>query len=200
MGYLDKAKDFVRTASYSSTPIESAKAINDAFVPEDFIRSVGKKDIYFSKESIVRPVKTKSNNRANRVFLTIGFVILGLLLIMQQFTLILVIGSLIFINHVLTQAPPESVKYELSNYGVLYDNKQYYWPELKHFFSTKLNGMQALVFDTFDALPGRLFLFIDEEELSKLNEILSRHLPKLDAEPETFFDKAYKKIANTFEF
>ncbi len=170
-----------------------------SFDSEVFERKVGKKEIFFEKQSLSRPDRRSMNPRSSRTLTTIGIVLGVLLLIMQQFTLLIAIGSIIFISHALAKATPDTVKYEISNYGIKYAQSMYYWPQLKSFYFGDKEGMPVLAVNTMNSLPGRLFLFCDKEDITKLRAYMEEKLPMLEKEPETFLDQAYNSISNKFD-
>ena len=60
---------------------------------------LGPKEVYFEWEVEGRPYKKSLNIRATRTLLIIAIVVGLLLAVMQEFAIILLIASIIFINH-----------------------------------------------------------------------------------------------------
>ena len=133
-----------------------------------------------------------------RSFTIIGIFVGLLLLIMQEFFVILIIGSLIFFIQAMLKMNPEPVKYEISNHGILVGDSMYYWSKLVRFFFMKREDYEVVAIDTTLGFPGRIFIPFDAKDKEKIKEILLRYLYFLEAEPKTFFDNAYDRIARRF--
>lgn len=158
------------------------------------------KEVYFVWQSPGRPEKKGFNKRMARTMVVIGVVIALLLAIMGEFWLILVIGSLIFISFVLSNTPPESAAYEISNHGIKFDETMYYWHKLKNYYFYTTQGVEMLAVGTVDTFPGRLFITINPADHEKINGILSTQLSFIQEPPKTVMDKAYDSVIDKFKF
>ena len=201
MGMIKDTNNYLKSLVVGDRSDEEQKHVEEVavFDSEEYRRDIGKKEIFFEKHTMSRPDRTSTNPRSSRVLTTIGLVLGVLLLIMQQFTLLLVIGSMLFISHALRKTTPDTVTYEISNYGVEYAGVLYYWPQLKSFFFSEKEGMSVLAINTVNVFPGRLFLFCDASEIAKLQGIVEENLSILEKEPESFIDKAYKSVSDKFD-
>jgi len=157
------------------------------------------KEIFFSwqKEITIEERKVVSQ-RFSRSLLMIGIIVGFLLLVMQQFFVLLVVGSLVFFVQALRKVSPENVKYEISNHGVMIDDSVYYWSKLRRFFFITSENSEVLVIDTVIGFPGRIYLSINLEDKEKIKATLEKYLHYLDAEPRTFLDDTYDKVVKKF--
>ncbi len=138
------------------------------------------------------------NKRLYRPILIIGIVVGLLLLIMKEFFVMLMIGSIIFFMQALQKMNPENVKYEINNHGILVGDSVYYWNKLRRYFFISRDGNEVLSIDTVLGFPGRIFIYFNSVDKEKIKGILDRYLHFLDAEPRTFLDDAYEKVTKKF--
>jgi hypothetical protein len=191
---LSKITDFIGfTNSQVDAPQTPTQPIPD---PEN----LGPKEVYLTWQALARPVRKAFNKKFMRNAIVIGVVVSLLLVIMGEYFLILVVASMIFISHVLSSTPPETVSYEVSSHGVMIADRTFHWNTLKQFFFMNNGGSEMLGVDTREALPGRLFLTINPADKEKLKEIFSRYLTYLNEEPMSAVNKAYSSILNKFNF
>jgi hypothetical protein len=130
----------------------------------------------------------------------IGIFIGLLLLIMQEFVLLVVIGSLIFFFQALKKMLPESIKFEISNHGVMIGDNLYYWGKLRRYFFINREGREVLAIDTVLGFPGRIYVHFDPSDKDKIKAILDRYIHFMETEPRTFLDDAYDKILGKFNY
>ena len=157
------------------------------------------KEIFFSweKEVTVEDRKVISKRFSNALLL-IGVFVGLLLLIMQQFFVLLLVGSMVFFVQALGKVSPGKVKYEISNHGVMLDESLYYWDQLRRFFFLTKKNSEVLAIDTVLGFPGRIYLSIELDDKEKLKILLEKYLYYLEAEPRTILDEAYDKVVNKF--
>lgn len=157
------------------------------------------KEIFFSWEKEVSVEDRKViSKRFNNAFTLIGVFVGLLLLAMQQFFVLLIVGSLVFFVQSLRRVSAGRVKYEISNHGVMVEDSIYYWDKLRRFFFLNKENSEVLVIDTVVGFPGRIYLSIDSSDKEKIKILLEKYLHYLDTEPRTFFDNAYDKVVNKF--
>ena len=164
------------------------------------VDNLPRKEIYFAWEALPAIERKSINAKFMRTFTIIGIVVALLLVIMQEFFVIIVVASLIFFTQAVVRFTPEKIKLELSNHGIMYGDKMYYWQEFKQFFFTFTNGVEVLAVDTYAMIPGRLFLNFDQADKAKIKEILEEHVHFLADAPKTVFDKAYDRVMDRFDF
>jgi hypothetical protein len=117
---------------------------------------------------------------------------------MQEYFLILVIVSMVFVTQVLSKTPPESVHYEISSYGIMFDENIYYWHRLRRFFFFNSEGNPSIAIDLYDSIPPRIFLTIHEKDSEQIKQILEQRIQFLTSVPETFLDRTYKQVTGKF--
>jgi len=157
---------------------------------------LGPKKVYFTWEAPSR-VEYKGSSKMSRTMIIIG-VFLGLLLIiMQEYFLILLIASLVFVNQAIKKVSPEKVTHEISSHGFNYAGQLYYWHQLKRFFFGDNN---LLMIDTYDVLPGRLFAIYNPKDMEKIKGAMEQHIHYLEEAPKTSFEKAYDSVIGKLNF
>ncbi|MBW6441617.1 hypothetical protein K0B04_01750 [Patescibacteria group bacterium] len=163
--------------------------------------SLGPKEVFMSwEETVSLGEKTPISKRFSRPIMIIGIFVGLLLLIMQEFFVILIIGSLIFFVQAIMKMAPENIKYELSNHGILINDDLYYWDKLRRFFYITREGSEVLAIDTVLGFPGRIYIHFNPEDKEKIKEVINRYLHFLEAEPRTFLDNTYDKVVQRFSF
>jgi hypothetical protein len=174
------------TNTRAKEPVLPSKPV---FSPEN----EGERKVLFEWDTVTRQTSPlKSSSKMNRSFLIIGAVVALLLVAMQEFLLIAVVASIIFLRYILAATPARAVHHKLSNHGIDYSGQFYGWGELKHYFFKSAEGTDVLCVDTVDRLPGRLFLLLNDVDKVKVKEIVGKYLTFLKEEPKTFADKMYE--------
>ena len=151
-----------------------------------------------------RPSKISSmqlNPRFLRMFTIIAVVVGLILALMQELVVILVVGSLIFFYYALNKKYISAdIKYQITNYGIVYGDTMYYWYDLKRFFYAKRMEEEILSVDTSLGLPARLIIVFPAELKDKITDILKQYLVYLEVEPKSFLDKIYEKTLSKLNF
>ncbi|MBU1133276.1 hypothetical protein KKG08_03340 [Patescibacteria group bacterium] len=164
------------------------------------LEKLGEKKVFLAWEALGRAEKSgEMGIKFTRTFTIIGVFVGLVLMIMQEFFLILAVGSVIFVVQALTKATPEIVKYEFSNHGLLINETLYYWDQLKRYFFILRDGGEAIAIDTTLGFPGRLFISFIPKDKEEIKRILDQRLFFLKEEPKTFLDTAYEKILDKFD-
>lgn len=175
--------------SYTSQPDE----------PMD-IQKLGEKKVLHMWEAMSRGEKKGFSQKFVRTMIVIGVVVSLLLIIMQEYFLILALGGIIFISYALSKTPPEKVTYEISSHGIGHSGEFYYWTQLRSFFFTHCDGVEMMAVDTKETMPGRLFLTLGSQDKERLKESVSGYLPYFSEAPRNIMDKAYESITQKFNF
>lgn len=153
----------------------------------------------YAWKALSRPTKKQMSQKTTKTLIIIGAVIALLLVAMQEFFLILVALSLIFVSYILQQIPAEEIEYEITNHGVKYAGKLYFWEDLSQFFFLNAEGMEIVALDVLNDLPARIYLTLSGGNREKVKKLLEEHIEFLEEEPKTFFDKAYDSISNRLD-
>ena len=155
------------------------------------------KEIFLAWEKEVTvEEKVAVSKRYSRSLITISIVVGLILLVMQQFFVLLVIASIAFFVISLKKVSPEVVKYEISNHGIMINDTMYYWNKLRRFFFLQRENTEVLAIDTTIGFPGRIYLSFNPEDKEKIKEILEKYTHYLESEPRTFFDDAYDTVVS----
>ena len=102
-----------------------------------------------------------------------------LLLAIQDFMVIAVLGVIFFVVYVFHSIPPRKVVHKITTNGFYYAMDYHYmWSELKSFHFEKKDSIRYLILNTVDQLPGKLYVILDKETsedlvLKTLNQYLS---------------------------
>lgn len=172
-----------------SLPENPNKEIIKNFDPN----TLGPKKVHITWDAPSRLEFGNGNKKVSRTFIIIG-VFLGLILaVMQEFGLIIMIASMMFVFYAIKKVSPEKVTHEISTHGFNYAGQLYYWHQLKNFFFENDN---LLIISTYDVLPGRLFVLIDKEDKKKIKEHLENYIHYLAAAPKTSIDKFYDFVVD----
>jgi hypothetical protein len=142
------------------------------------------------------PVNFKES-RSSRAFVIAGIVIGAFLIAMQEYFLVLMAASIVFFYYSVSKAKPEQVTYEINSHGFMYDDKQYYWHQLRYFFFIDQGGVEMLCIDTTLGFPARIFVNPGEEKESIVKE-LSQHIKFLKEAPKDKLAEVYDKVLDKF--
>lgn len=102
-----------------------------------------------------------------------------LLLAIQDFMVIAVLGVIFFVVYVFHSIPPRKVIHKVTTNGFYYAMDYHYmWSELQSFYFEKKDGVRYLILNTVDPLPGRLYVILpkditEDALLKNLNQYLS---------------------------
>ena len=177
---------------FSSKPVQSTDVVEERV-------DLGPKEVYMTWESLTSVQDKRGIDKSHiRAFTIIGIFVGLLLLIMQEFFIILIIGSLIFFTQAILRMNPENVKYEISSHGISIGDTMYYWNQLVRFFFIQRENTEAVAVDTTLGFPGRIFMPFQGVDKGKLKEILEKHIHFLESEPKTFLDNAYDRVVKRF--
>jgi hypothetical protein len=178
---------------------DRAETLGPPKTPDTDVKNLGAKNIYITWEAeIYSGGKTLISKRFARSSIIIGVFVGILLLIMQEFALILAIGSIVFFLQVYSKMLPQSIRFEISNYGIMIGDNLYPWDKLRRYFFFTRDGNEVIGVDTVLGFPGRIFINFEIKDKEKIKEILDKNLYYLESEPRTFLDNAYDKIMSKF--
>jgi hypothetical protein len=132
----------------------------------------------------------------NREFWTTIFTmggIIGLLLFfVEGWMPVAVIISFIFFIYVLSTVPPDHVEYKISNKGVIFGDRTYFWNKIVGYWFEEKWGQKVLHVDIY-MLPGRISMLLGDANEEELKEILKQY--SVEQKPkDTFVDKSVKWI------
>ncbi len=170
--------------------------VNPSPLPDFDPQKLGPKDSYLSWTAPGRTMYKGYSEKLLRTFAIIGVFVALFLVIIQEYFLILVVVSMVFVGQVLAKTPPEDSRFEISSYGITIDDHTYYWHELRRFFFIDQDGMSTLAVDLVNGFPARLFLTLSGIDKNKVKDILMPKLHFLEIAPESIMDRTYKSITS----
>lgn len=140
----------------------------------------------FSWSAPTRPFK----RRDREFYITIAavaFLVAVILFTIEGFLPVVVVFALVFLVYVMTSVAPGMTEHKITNRGVVFANKRYFWHELTRFWFTQRFGNDLLIVET-TRLPGRLEMVIHPEDLGTIRQILQEFIDMEEATPN-FMDK-----------
>jgi hypothetical protein len=132
-----------------------------------------------------------------RIAVIISFFVL-LLVFIKEFLVIAVLGVVFFVTYVFYTVPPKNVKHQVSNNGVNYGGEHLYrWKDLISFYFEMRSGVDTLVLNTVDPLPGRLFLLLNNKvDKSKLQHELNQRISIVENPEKSIYEDWMKTITS----
>jgi hypothetical protein len=183
--------DFIVPKISFGRPAQPTQPQQPEFDPE----RLGPKEVYLTWEALSRPAQKFFNPKLVRTFAIIGVVVALFLVILQEYFLIILVASMLFVSQTLAKTPPELIKYEVNSYGIDIEGDIYYWHQMRRFFFYEEEGQRNLAVDLLTGFPGRLFITIRPQDEARIKEIIGQRLQFMEKPPETLLDKTYKSVA-----
>ena len=134
--------------------------------------------------------------KIRRSLMIVGLVVGIILLIMQEFTLIFAVASLIFVSYVISSTPAEQVEHEISNLGVSYAGEFFPWSDLSYYYMDfKINTPMLCI--ARKSGPTLVFVIRDGDK-DAIQQALYDYLPYLDAPPKDNIEDFIRNIISKF--
>lgn len=131
--------------------------------------------------------------RRDREFWTtvgsIVFLLAIILFFIKEWLLIATIIALIFVYYVLSSVPPEEVEHQITNRGIRFAGRDFFWEELGRFWFHERFGQKILNIEIGGRLVGRLELLLGQTEEKTIKEILAKYLLE-ETPPPSLLDRA----------
>jgi len=141
-------------------------------------------------EALARPYK-KRDREFYTTIAAIVFLLAVILLFLQEWLLIVVLASFMFVTYVLATVQPEKVEHEITTLGVTTSGKSYKWQDFLRFWFEEKTGETILHIDTMLRFPTRLILLLGQEDKERVKKILQKYV-RYENPEDTFMDKASK--------
>lgn len=135
-----------------------------------------------------RPYKERTREFYSTI-LSLAFLLGVILLLLKEFLLIGVIMAFAFLSYVLATHKPETVAHQLTESGIITDNKLTKWDELTHFWLKKQWDQEVVFCKTIKPIPGVILLVLDPTHKESIVKTLADHLPELPPS-DSFVDRA----------
>lgn len=159
-----------------------------------------KTEIFYQWTAPSRGQRPVIDQRKAKILAIFGVVLGIILLVMGEWWIVVAVISLVFMLYMLTKLPPEVVTYQLTNFGVKFNDTLYEWQSLIQFFYVYTDGVQSVAIDTKNNFPARIFLTVPDEHKQKVTQVLNDYIIMLNEEPTTVIHKAYDSVVNKIDF
>ena len=141
----------------------------------------------------------------NQKFIQLGaiiaLVVAILFALMQDFAILLMIGSVAVFYYILTKKYAGSdISCQLNNYGLVYGGKTYYWDSMRRFFFTKRGSEELLIVDLLNELLSRLLITFPADKKADIERVLKDHVMFLEKEPKSNLDKSIESVMSKLNF
>ena len=144
-----------------------------------------------------RPFK----KRGKQFYLTallIAFLIEVILFLFSEYTLMLVVASLVFVSFAFAYVPPKNFHYRISTEGVMVEDHFYIWRELYDFYFKTIDGTDILILRTQAFLPGELKISLGNLTRDHVRRVLVPYLPYREYVHPTFMEKSADWLSHNF--
>jgi len=158
-----------------------------------------KKEVLLEWVGLTKLPPAKKNEKFMRSLTIIAFVVLVLLVILQEFIPIVAVLVVVFISYVIAATPAEQVKYEITTLGFTYGGEFFPWDAFRYFFITQREGYTMFNLDLQRDGVSRLFVLASEDKAAEVQSLLNEYLPFLEKPPEDFADKIFKMFVSKID-
>lgn len=121
-----------------------------------------------------------------------------ILFLLNQFALIMVVTSLVFLVFTFALVPPTNFHYRISSEGITIEDHFYLWQELYDFYFKKRYGQEILHIRTTAFIPGELTLTLGQIDKEHIKSVLLPYLPYREVIKPTFVEKSGDWLTKTF--
>ena len=163
-----------------------------------------------NKEKILRPSITlfewtapermfKKRNREFYRKIAVIIMFFALLLVMiSDFTLVVVLGIVFFATYIFTSIPPKDVVHKITTNGINYASGfVYYWEDLINFYIENRDGINILQVNTRSAFPGRVFLILSNDiDVDKLTRTLNEYISINENPERNYYQEIMNKVSS----
>ena len=144
-----------------------------------------------------RPFKERSREYFINAFLIMAALEV-ILFLFSQYTLMMLVFSLVFLAFAMASVPPRMLHYKITTEGVRVENHFYIWEELYDFYFIKHHGKENLYIGTKMFFPGELSLTLGDLSPVEIKTILLRYLPFREYVEPTFLQKSGDWLERNF--
>jgi hypothetical protein len=139
----------------------------------------------FNWNVTIAPYKMPKRIIRSAMVFVILFVIF-LILVRDWMFLFLILGFA-FLFNLIVNSPAKKIEYKIFSNGFEYDGMFFGWDEFNHFFFYEDNP-NLIIITTKDTIPGRVYVYVDDTNKLKIDEMLNRYLDKKNFHPKDFFE------------
>lgn len=144
-----------------------------------------------------RVFKKRSREFYRKIAVIILFFAL-LLVMIYDFTLVIVLGIVFFATYVFTSIPPRDVVHKITTNGVIYaSGVTYLWDDLINFYIEDREGTNILQVNTKAPFPGRIFLILSKEiDIEKLTKTLNEYISINESPERNYYQEIMNKVSS----
>ncbi|GAB4026563.1 MAG: hypothetical protein Fur0011_2610 [Candidatus Microgenomates bacterium] len=150
--------------------------------------------IFVEWSSPARPYKERTREFYTTI-LSIAFLLGVILLLLKEFLLIGVIMAFAFLSYVLATHKPDNVTHQITEAGIVTDNKLYKWDELTQYWVAKQWDQEVIMVKTLKKIPGLLVMVISPSHKASILSSLEGKLPE-EKPADSFVDKASRWLSD----
>ncbi len=129
--------------------------------------------------------------RDKEYFTNIGaiiFLLMVILVFMQEFLLIAAVVSIVFLVYVLSTVPPEAVSHRITNLGIESAGHFYRWDSLVEFWFEEQWGQQMLILRPL--VGTRIIILLGIQDKAKVRQLVAKYIPYRETPDKTWVDNA----------
>ena len=141
---------------------------------------------------------TKRGKQYYLTSLLIMLLIEFILFLFAQYTLMLLVVSLVFVAFALSLVPPKNFHYRISTEGITIEDHFFLWQELYDFYFKRQHNIDVLHVRTHSLLPGELTITLGDLHKSHVKSALLPFLPYREVIKPTFMEKSGDWLARNF--
>ena len=150
-----------------------------------------------SWEAASRPFRKKDKS----YYLTSALIVVllvSILFLMNEFLLIAVLLSLLFVAYVLAFVPPGNVIYRISTQGITIGDNFYFWHFLYAFWFKEKDKSKILIIQTRFNFPAQLMLVLGHQDEEKVKKMVARFLPFVEVPYKSLMEKWSEGLQKNF--
>ncbi len=121
-----------------------------------------------------------------------------ILFLFSQYSLMLVVASLVFLSFSFVLVPPRDFHYKISSEGLTVEDHFYLWQELYDFYFKRREGVDILMVRTHDIFPGELSITLGDMTKNHVLQVILPYLPYRETIKPTFMEKSADWLTKTF--
>ena len=144
--------------------------------------------------SPARPYKERTREFYTTI-LSLAFLLGIILLLLKEFLLIGVIMAFAFLSYVLATHRPDNVTHQITEAGIITDNKLYKWEELTQYWVTKQWDQEVIMVKTQKSIPGLLVMVLNSSHKTPILKAFEGKI--VDEKPaDSFVDRASRWLTD----
>lgn len=160
-------------------------------------QDVRPRDQYGVRNLLVWKSLSRKETKYPKEFFTtiaaISFLVSVICAFFQEWLLILVVWSIVFLAYALTKVPPEETEHKITTHGITSLGHSYIWSELGPFWFVEKDGVTMLHVAHVNIF-GQLMMIVDDADKNQIRDILADYLPFIEYPRKS----ASEKIADWF--